>query len=157
MALTDAEYEALGRKVCEWAFYRAKKSISPEEYPDSRTYREIGKDAHHYVKSSTGCARNQGTTQFCAEAADFAMQLSTLEKKCAKDDYELCQILGKALGYPWYKSDLKNFPNATDEDGVCTGDHVGITLANEAALKIAKLTKENERLHTLLKDNLERL
>lgn len=52
---------------------------------------------------------------------------------------ELEQILGKALGYPWYRDDQKNFPGATEADGVCVGEHVPITLAMEAAEKIAEL------------------
>lgn len=51
----------------------------------------------------------------------------------AKQDYEVCQILGKALNYPWYMDDRKNFPDAGISDGVCTGDHTSVTLAQEAA------------------------
>lgn len=49
---------------------------------------------------------------------------------------EVCQILGKALGYPWFKDDQKNFPGATKADGVCVGDHVAESIAEEAAKKI---------------------
>lgn len=51
------------------------------------------------------------------------------------------QILGKALGYPWYKDDPKNFPGATEKDGVCIGEHVIETLALEAANRLAKADK----------------
>lgn len=51
----------------------------------------------------------------------------------AKEQWEVEQILGKALGYPWYKDDPKNFPDATEADGVCTGEHTYLTLAMEAA------------------------
>ena len=49
---------------------------------------------------------------------------------------EVEQTLGKALGYPWYKDDPKNFPNATEEDGVCVGEHTASTLAAEAANRL---------------------
>lgn len=59
-----------------------------------------------------------------------------LEKFLAKENDEICQILGKAIGYPWYKDDQKNFPGATEEDGVCVGAHVSVTIAMEAADRI---------------------
>lgn len=49
---------------------------------------------------------------------------------------ETGQALGKALGYPWYKDDQKNFPGATAADGVCIGEHVPATLAAEAAHRL---------------------
>ena len=41
--------------------------------------------------------------------------------------------------YPWFKDDRKNFPGATEEHGVCVGEHVAETIASEAANKIIKL------------------
>ena len=52
-----------------------------------------------------------------------------------KESWEVEQILGKALGYPWYKDDKKNFPDATEADGVCVGEHTTVTLAMEIAKK----------------------
>lgn len=52
---------------------------------------------------------------------------------------ELEQVLGKVLGYPWYKDDQKNFPGATEAAGVCVGDHVTMSLVAEAAHRIEKL------------------
>lgn len=52
--------------------------------------------------------------------------------------YRVEQTLGKALGYPWYKDDQKNFPGATEDDGVCTGEHTAATLAVEAARRISE-------------------
>jgi len=46
------------------------------------------------------------------------------------------QSLGPVLGYPWYKDDPEIFPGATEEDGVCVGEHTPGTLAQEAASKI---------------------
>mgnify|MGYP001582435770 CR=1 FL=1 len=56
-----------------------------------------------------------------------------------RSSHEVEQILGKALHYPWYKDDQKNFLGATERDGVCTADHTIETLAEEAAQKIAAL------------------
>lgn len=56
-----------------------------------------------------------------------------------KIDRDIIQTLGKALHYPWFKDDQKNFPGATEADGVAVGDHVAETLAVEAAKRIEKL------------------
>ena len=69
-----------------------------------------------------------------------------LRAKWVKEDNEIQQILGKALGYPWYFKDQKNFPGCTEEDGVCVGEQVGISLVDEAARRIKKLEKELSRL-----------
>lgn len=53
--------------------------------------------------------------------------------------HEVDQVLGKALGYPWYKDDQENFPGATEADGVCTGEHCAETIIYEAADTIRKL------------------
>lgn len=61
-----------------------------------------------------------------------------LEKKInghLREDNEIEQVLGKALGYPRYRDDPKNFPNVTD-DSVCVGDHVPVTIAMAAAKQI---------------------
>lgn len=60
----------------------------------------------------------------------------------AAENDEICQTLGKSLGYPWYKDDQKNFPGATLIDGVCVGEHVSVTLASEAATVIDRLSKQ---------------
>ena len=59
-----------------------------------------------------------------------------------KESEEIEQILGKALGYPWFKDDQDNFPNATEADGVAVGDHTAWSLAMEAADKIKHLEKQ---------------
>lgn len=63
---------------------------------------------------------------------------------------EVQQELGKALNYPWFKDDPKNFPGADEDDGVCVGDHVAETIVVEAATRIRALTAENERLRAAL-------
>jgi hypothetical protein len=72
--------------------------------------------------------------------------------KFMQDHAEIDQMCGKALGYPWYKDDLKNFPSATEADGVCTGEHVAVSI-------VAELAHRYERLHrqvTLFKNNEDR-
>ena len=63
-----------------------------------------------------------------------------------KHDDAICQTLGKALGYPRYCDDQKNFPGATEADGVCVGDHVAESLAEEAARRIKELTEGGGRM-----------
>lgn len=58
----------------------------------------------------------------------------------SKQEDEVCQTLGNALGYPWFKDDQANFPGATEENGVCVGEHVAESLAMEAAAMIGNLT-----------------
>jgi len=52
---------------------------------------------------------------------------------------EMEQAAGKALGYPWFKDDQKNFPGATAADGVCIGEHVTETIVAELAAEYVKL------------------
>jgi hypothetical protein len=55
------------------------------------------------------------------------------------------QILGKALGYPWYKDDPDIFPKATEADGVCVGVETAWSLAMIAADRIKEL--ENKAMN----------
>lgn len=59
------------------------------------------------------------------------------------------QILGKALGYPYYKDDPKNFPNATEADGVCVGIETAWSLAMLAADKIKELEEKLKNVTTV--------
>lgn len=59
--------------------------------------------------------------------------------KLRAESEEIEQILGKALGYPWFKDDPKNFPKATEADGVCVGVETAWSLAMIAADKIKEL------------------
>lgn len=60
-------------------------------------------------------------------------EIASLRLAMSKENEEICQALGKALHYPWFKDDQKNFPGATKEHGVCVGEHVAASLAEEAA------------------------
>lgn len=68
-------------------------------------------------------------------------EIDRLRRGIVHQNNAIEQTLGRALGYPWYKDDPENFPDATEDDGVCVGDHVAETLAMEAAAKIDRLTK----------------
>ena len=91
------------------------------------------------------CGRQQITGYMCKQcAAAYAItklrdRVEYLTQTAAQENEEMCQLLGKALNYPWFKDDQKNFPGATKEAGVCVGDHIAITLVLEAAKRIRAL------------------
>jgi len=65
--------------------------------------------------------------------------INDLEFQLHKEAATVDQVLGKALGYPYYCSDQKNFPGSTVADGVCTGEHVPESLADEAAAHLIRM------------------
>lgn len=76
-----------------------------------------------------------------------ASETEHLRDACAAQNETVCQILGKALGnFPRYVDDQVNFPGATEEDGVCVGEHVAESMAAQAANRIKELETENARL-----------
>lgn len=89
--------------------------------------------------------------QCAREIAEAKQEIQRLRYACIKTEEEIQQTLGKALGYPWYKDDQKNFPAATEEHGVCVGDHVAETLAMEAARTITEQAKRIIHLREQLK------
>ena len=74
-----------------------------------------------------------------ADLRETRERIKRLETGYSKMNEEVCQVLGKALGYPWFKDDPKNFPNATEANGVCVGEHVAESLADAAAARIKEL------------------
>lgn len=61
----------------------------------------------------------------------------------SKNDDRIAQILAKAVGgFPWYKDDQKNFPGATEENGVCIGELTAEDLANLAEKTIRILRSD---------------
>jgi hypothetical protein len=87
---------------------------------------------------------------------ELEAEIIRLREALSKQDDEICQTLGKALGYPWYKDDQKNFPGATEEHGVCVGDHVAESLAMEAAAGLVDykvLLKQLDGLTVTLTDD----
>ena len=76
---------------------------------------------------------------------DTEAELARLRYACQKNDNDIEQVLGRALGYPRYCDDQINFPGSTDADGVCVGDQVAASLALQAADRIKALTAELEQ------------
>lgn len=71
----------------------------------------------------------------------------TRQIKGYRQEIELVeQTAGRALGYPRYCDDQKNFPGSTDADGVCVGDHSAVTIVRELAEKYSEARAEVERL-----------
>jgi hypothetical protein len=81
-----------------------------------------------------------------AEVERLTGELSLLKVGYSLDNDDVCQTLGRVLGYPWFKDDQVNFPGATVDNGVCVGDHVAPSIAAEAATVIATLRVERDRL-----------
>lgn len=73
-------------------------------------------------------------------------RLKHVTEGAQRENDDVCQTLGKALGYPWFKDDQENFPGATEAEGVCVGDHVAASMAAEAAAHIRKLTNARDVL-----------
>jgi hypothetical protein len=73
----------------------------------------------------------------------------------AKHANACAQIAGKALGYPWYKDDQKNFPGATEAEGVCIGDHVPDTIVEELVNAYEKCKRERDAARSALSVALE--
>lgn len=86
-------------------------------------------DENEWMKSETVKA-------LAKEVRRLRADIDRLRLACSKANDEVCQTLGKALGYPRFKDDQKNFPGATEVDGVCVGDHVAESIADEAVQRI---------------------
>jgi hypothetical protein len=84
--------------------------------------------------------------RFTEDFETLQLRLTRLREACSQENDEVCQLLGKVLGYPWFKDDQANFPGATEADGVCVGDNVAVTMAMQAAHKIEFLQAEVEVL-----------
>ena len=73
-------------------------------------------------------------------------KIKRLREGLLKQNQNIEQTCGKVLGYPWFKDDQKNFPGATEKDGVCVGDHVAETIVSELAKKHAEALSRIKRL-----------
>ena len=69
-------------------------------------------------------------------------QAADLAASWSKENEAIVQILGRALGYPRFADDQKNFPGATDADGVAVAEYTAGTIAEEAAERIAALRSQ---------------
>ena len=99
-------------------------------------------------------------TAFDVHEYRLRAEVERLRAACSRENDTISQVLGRALDYPRFVDDQKNFPGSTDADGVCVGDHVAASLADEAAGTIRALRAEVERLRGSLRrapDAIERL
>ena len=80
-------------------------------------------------------------------------QYETLKDACIKTEHEIQQIAGKALGYPRYADDQKNFPGATGDD-VFVGEHVATTITAELAQRYTSLKEAARQMAKALEDLL---
>ena len=78
------------------------------------------------------------------ELVSLTKQRDHYKKACAALNAEISQTAGKALGYPWFKDDPENFPNADESWGVCIGEHVAETLVEELAAKYGVLKERDQ-------------
>ena len=67
-----------------------------------------------------------------------------LRREWAEWDNRVAQILGKALGRPWFKDDQTNFPGATESDGVILVEEDAESLAVVAAGRLEALAAERD-------------
>jgi hypothetical protein len=91
----------------------------------------------------TGCESGRDIPDWIVDAKE---RIKLLEYGIAKQNLEIEQTCGKVLGYPWFKDDPKNFPGATEKDGVCVGEHVAETIAAELAQKYTEAKERIKRL-----------
>jgi len=100
---------------------------------------------------------DRGTAEFIAAAPEMMQVIRALQEKLhrysqgyIKELREAEQVAGKALGYPYYKDDLKNFPDCNEEDGVCTGEHTPVTIVMELAEKYKALQSREKAMREAL-------
>lgn len=61
---------------------------------------------------------DEAVEQLQAELNATKAEVERLRIALAHKEEAIVQRLGKALGFPWFKDDQKNFPGATDADGI---------------------------------------
>jgi len=70
------------------------------------------------------------------QRAEAILQRDHYKSACIQMQHEVCQTLGKALGFPMYKDDQVVFPGADDSTGYFTEPHTAETMAELAADRI---------------------
>lgn len=63
-----------------------------------------------------------------------------------REQNDIIQTCGNALGYPRFCDDQTAFPGATEADGVCVGEHVAASIAAELANKYRDAMERVKRL-----------
>ena len=100
-----------------------------------RSSTEILIKAMRIVSSGNDGVVSAATAEAAQRLEEQSAKIKRLRDGIAKQNLEIEQTCGKVLDYPWFKDDQKNFPGATEKDGVCVGDHVAETIAAELARK----------------------
>ncbi len=88
------------------------------------------------------------------------MEVKELERRyyaLLQELFQVEQILGLALGYPRYADDPKNFPDATEFDGICVGEMTPGLLAEQMVQRLAKKEAELEELNQLWQERSEKI
>lgn len=86
------------------------------------------------VEAQAELARETSRLRVAEAITDLARRdREHLRNVCARLDFEVCQILGRALGYPLADPEIGG-----DGQTVCVGDHEARSLAAEAAERIQK-------------------
>ncbi len=97
------------------------------------------------IQSEDGVV-SAATAEAAQRLEEQSAKIKRLRDGIAKQSLEIEQTCGKVLDYPWFKDDQKNFPGATEKDGVCVGDHVAETIAAELARKYTEAIEHIKRL-----------
>lgn len=156
---------AAARRIEAQARTLREQAGEPIETDDQVEYvaRECGWDNRRYMTPkdyAIWCARMREFVQRANPDTALRAENERLRNAIAKQNHDIEQTLGQALGYPWFKDDQKNFPGATEANGVCVGEHVAETLATEAASKIESLrvrladAERDAARYRWLRDNL---
>lgn len=113
---------------------------------DCGCFLETGEEFHH------GRAWNRRPREeaLLSEIAALRGERERLRTAVSKSNDEICQSLGKALGYPWFKDDQANFPGSTEADGVCVGDHVAESIADEAASRLTQVERQRDEAYAVI-------
>lgn len=82
----------------------------------------------------TGVMSRDSWNRMCPVCA-----LAWLKQECQRQEEAICQSLGVALGFPWFKDHQEAFPGADKSWGVIIADDVAETLAERAAKRIKEL------------------
>lgn len=104
--------------------------------PPATAAREVSEIPEDFIPTLKG----KNTKRYIAR--EVMAETAEVKRLATLTFHEVEQTLGKALGYPWFKDDQKNFPGATEKDGVCVGEHVPETIAAEAARRLVEAKEE---------------
>lgn len=113
--------------------------LSPRPLPLSRPMNSCEANAmRRFATERMQLEAKAITCCFCNEQCESLDKLKEHSAHCKshpmtklfiKHEHDLCQMVAKALGgFPRYKDDQVNFPDATVADGVCVADHTIETL-----------------------------